>query len=219
MKKQEIGKFSERVQALETAFYLINEKLYAPLNKKIILPCFITIQSRGKHAAYGWCYQVPNWKNAIGQSIAYEINIAAETLDRPLEDTFITLAHEMVHLYNIQNQIKDVSSTSGRHNRRFAEGCKLIGLACVAHSKLGQTTQRPITESSRAFRNVFLEFEKTGLGDLLTVARKEVPSKQKVKSSRSNQIKYICPCCGVSVRATRPVSIKCADCNEIMEKE
>ena len=32
----------------------------------------------------------------------------------------------------------------------------------------------------------------------------------------SSSRKYICPCCGLSVRATRTVRIKCIECDEEM---
>lgn len=32
----------------------------------------------------------------------------------------------------------------------------------------------------------------------------------------SHSIKYVCPCCGNSVRATKVVRIKCADCDMMM---
>ena len=32
----------------------------------------------------------------------------------------------------------------------------------------------------------------------------------------SNSRKYICPCCGNSVRATKVVNIACVDCREVM---
>ena len=33
-------------------------------------------------------------------------------------------------------------------------------------------------------------------------------------NKKSSTRKYICPCCGMSVRATRTVNIACLDCNE-----
>ena len=33
----------------------------------------------------------------------------------------------------------------------------------------------------------------------------------------SHSIKYVCPCCGNSVRATKAVNIMCMDCNEPMQ--
>lgn len=35
----------------------------------------------------------------------------------------------------------------------------------------------------------------------------------------SSTRKYVCPACGMSVRATRDVRLMCIDCMEVMEKE
>ena len=35
-------------------------------------------------------------------------------------------------------------------------------------------------------------------------------------TSKSNSRKYICPCCGNSVRATKVVHVACVDCREVM---
>ena len=39
------------------------------------------------------------------------------------------------------------------------------------------------------------------------------------KKSQNCSIKYICPCCGTIIRATRRVNVICADCNEAFEPE
>ena len=40
----------------------------------------------------------------------------------------------------------------------------------------------------------------------------DIPKPPRVSSTR----KYVCPCCGMSVRATRRVRIACMDCGEQM---
>ena len=37
--------------------------------------------------------------------------------------------------------------------------------------------------------------------------------KDKPDNPKSSTRKYICPCCGMSVRATKEVNIKCGDCD------
>lgn len=129
MKTQEqIKDFSDRILELEELYRRTND-LFASKAKRITLPVFVTIQSRGKRRAYGWCYIVPNWVDGEDKGIAYEINIAAETLGRPLEETYTTLVHEMIHLYNCQEGIKDTAARSDRHNKKFGATCDLIGLA------------------------------------------------------------------------------------------
>ena len=237
MKTQEqIKDFSDRILELEELYHRVNFLFWKNAGKRIDLPVFITIQSRGKRKAYGWCYIVPNWVDNEGEGAAYEINIAAETLGRPLEDTFTTLVHEMVHLWNCQEGIKDTSLKSDRHNKKFGATCDLIGLANKSDSALGWTTHCPWSESGKELHAILDSYKQEGRPELLQVNRMddkghvwkptvgtgeggEGEEESTPKRKKSNQIKYVCPCCGTSVRATKKVNIMCADCKEIMLPE
>ena len=239
LKKQfEISDFSDRILELENLYRRTNELIFAKHAKRIELPVFVTIQSRGKRRAYGWCYVVPNWVASDGETrMAYEINIAAETLGRPLEETYVTLVHEMVHLYNCQEGIKDTAARSDRHNKKFGATCSLIGLANKADEYLGWTTHCPWNESSDELHELLDAYREEGRPELLQVNRMDEkgviwkPGKGEEgagsegagtstpKKRKSNQIKYVCPHCGTSVRATKQVRIMCADCMELMTPE
>ena len=39
------------------------------------------------------------------------------------------------------------------------------------------------------------------------------------KKSINRSIKYVCPCCGTIIRATREVNVICGDCREAFERE
>ena len=238
MKTQEqIKDFSDRILELEELYRRTND-LFASKAKRITLPVFVTIQSRGKRRAYGWCYIVPNWVDGEDKGIAYEINIAAETLGKPLEETYTTLVHEMVHLYNCQEGIKDTAARSDRHNKKFGATCDLIGLANRADASLGWTTHCKWEESGAELHEILENYKQEGRPELLQVKRKDDKgtvwkptggeggdngeggeSTSTTKKRKSNQIKYVCPCCGTSVRATKKVNIMCADCKEIMLPE
>ena len=240
-KQSEISDFSDRVLELENLYRRTNELIFARFAKRIELPVFVTIQSKGKRRAYGWCYTVPNWVASDGVTrIAYEINIAAETLGRHLEDTYVTLVHEMVHLYNLQEGIKDTASRSDRHNKKFVATCDLIGLANKSDDYLGWTTHCPWEQSSEELHQLLDAYREEGRPELLQVNRMDEkgviwkPGKGEAgvggsgeegagtstpKKRKSNQIKYVCPHCGASVRATKQVRIMCADCMELMIQE
>lgn len=49
--------------------------------------------------------------------------------------------------------------------------------------------------------------------------RKSYPDKTKTAKKKSSTRKYICPKCGLSVRATKVVRIACMDCGNIQLKE
>ena len=176
----------------------------------------ITIQSTPK--AYGhFSLREDTWISKIGGT--HEINIGAGTLSRPIEEVAATLLHEMVHYYNYEMGIQDCSQGNTYHNRRFKEAAELRGLNVDHSDKYGWSHTSPSDELLEFVlkyelrdilinRNEFSGFQITGTGThsgapyIGTATRKS--------SSR----KYVCPCCGMSVRATRAVNVMCMDCDE-----
>ena len=175
----------------------------------------ITIQSTPK--AYGhFSLRADTWISKIGAT--HEINIGAGTLARPIEEVAATLLHEMVHYFNYEQGIQDCSRGSTYHNRRFKEAAEAHGLTVQHSEKYGWSHTAP----SDALLDFVLEYDLT---DIL-ISRNEYGGFQiggtgthsgtpigiaipKKSSSR----KYICPCCGMSIRATKEVNIGCLDCS------
>ena len=58
-------------------------------------------------------------------------------------------------------------------------------------------------------RNEFGGFQITGTG-----THNGVPTFVGVAPRKSSSRKYVCPCCGMSIRATRVVNVACLDCDE-----
>ena len=179
----------------------------------------ITIQSTPR--AYGhFTLNDDTWVSTIGGT--HEINIGAGTLRRPIENICATLLHEMVHYYNYENGIQDCSRGNTYHNKRFKEAAEERGLTVTHSDKYGWSHTEPTEE--------LLDFViENGLTDIL-INRNDGMSfftgktgthsggvKITGKPPRTSSTrKYICPCCGMSVRATRTVRIACIDCDEQM---
>ena len=177
----------------------------------------ITIQSTPR--AYGhFSLRDDTWISKLGGT--HEINIGAGTLARPIESICATLLHEMCHYYNYQKGIQDCSRGNTYHNKRFKETAETHGLRVSHSDKYGWSHTEP-SESLLDFvleneltdilisRNEFSGFQITGTG-----THSGAPSAPPSKPSSTR--KYICPCCGMSVRATRAVNIACLDCSEQM---
>ena len=179
----------------------------------------ITIQSTPR--AYGhFTLNDDTWVSTLGGS--HEINIGAGTLARPIEEVCATLLHEMVHYYNYKNGVQDCSRGNTYHNKRFKEAAEQRGLTVTHSDKYGWSHTTP-TEELLDFvieneltdilinRNDGFGFYigKTGTHNGGTEITGKTP---KTSSTR----KYVCPICGMSVRATRTVRIACIDCNEQM---
>ena len=115
-RKRNITTMSEMGAGLMQAFNAINSHFYnGELEKPII-----TVKEGKKKNAYGWIETSKNWIQ--GKTERYEINISCDYIgERTVAETIATLMHEMAHLYNIQNEIKDTSRAGIYHNTKFKE--------------------------------------------------------------------------------------------------
>ena len=159
------------------------------------------------------------WVSKLGGT--HEINIGAGTLARPIEEVAATLLHEMVHYFNYENGVQDCSRGNTYHNKKFKAAAEAHGLNVEHSDKYGWSHTSP----SDALLDFILE---NGLTDIL-INRNEYSGFQITGTGRhsgtnttppprpSSTRKYICPCCGNSVRATKAVNIACLDCDTQME--
>lgn len=177
----------------------------------------ITIQSTPK--AYGhFSLREDTWLSK-GKS-SHEINIGAGTLARPIENVAATLLHEMVHYYNYVCGVQDCSRGNTYHNKRFREEAEAHGLIVEHHPQYGWS----ITSPADVLLEVVLDY---GLTDIL-INRNDYSTYAIIGKGThsgtgntppprtSSTRKYICPCCGNSVRATKYVNIACMDCDQQM---
>ena len=213
---KELTSYNRVAGYLNKVFDLLNAEFF---ESELSRPT-ITIQSTPK--AYGhFSLREDTWVSKLGGT--HEINIGAGTLARPIEEVAATLLHEMVHYYNYEQGIQDCSRGNTYHNRRFKEAAEAHGLI-VAHSdKYGWSHTSP-NDTLLAFvldndltdilinRNEYSDFRIPGTG---THSGAEGGRPPRTSSTR----KYICPCCGNSVRATKTVRIGCLDCGvQMLEK-
>ena len=200
---------------LNKVFDLLNKKYF---ENELSRPT-ITIQSTPR--AYGhFSLRDDTWISAVGSS--HEINIGAGTLARPIQDIVATLLHEMVHYYNYENGIQDCSRGNTYHNKHFKEAAEARDLSVTRSDKYGWSD----TEPTEGLLNFVIDNQLTDIlinrnevtfyggvvGGSQSDGSKGTQTTRKTSSSR----KYVCPCCGMSVRATREVRIKCIDCDEEM---
>ena len=194
---------------LNKIFDLLNEAFF---ESELSRPT-ITIQSTPK--AYGhFSVREDTWVSKLGGT--HEINIGAGTLARPIEEVAATLLHEMVHYYNYERGVQDCSRGNTYHNKRFKEAAEARGLLVEHSDKYGWSHTAPAEELLEFViandltdilinRNEYSGFQMGGTG---THSGTVIPTTPKKSSSR----KYVCPCCGMSVRATKVVNIGCLDC-------
>ena len=210
---KEITTYVEAVEYLNTLFDLLNARFF---DNELERPT-ITIQSTPKALGH-FSTRKDTWVSSAG--VSHEVNIGAGNLACEIDLLLSVLTHELVHYYCNIHGIKDVSRNTMYHNRKFKEAAEAHGLTVERDPKYGWTMTRA-NDEMLAFieehqldrihitRNEFLFLRIPGLTGNNDTAIIKGPAK-------SNSRKYVCPCCGNSVRATKIVNIACLDCAEAM---
>lgn len=196
------------IAELETLFSKFNARFF---ENKLESPV-ITVSPDHTRGAYGWCTSWKAWQNGAKEGGFYEINLCAEYLNRPYEETCGTLLHEMVHLQNLQDGVQDTSRSGTYHNKKFKETAEAHGLIVEKGEKYGwhKTTLSPEA----------LEFvQSLGKQGFTLVRPRPLGLKGSSKSGGSSSRKYVCPCCGTIIRATKEVHVICAECEVEFQEE
>ncbi len=197
---------------LNKIFDRLNETYFASALSKPV----ITIQSTPR--AYGHVSVHEVWTS--GDAHRRELNIGAGTLNRPIEETVATILHEMCHLYNLQNGIRDCSRGGAYHNKTFRDTATARDLQIDHHPTYGWTITTPTDRLVEwCINNDLCEIKVTRHdGIQLTPppaggkAGAPTPAPPTTTRKPSSTRKYVCPCCGASVRATRDLKIICGEC-------
>ncbi len=198
--------------------YLV--KIFRALNEsyfesKLSTPV-ITIQSTPR--AYGHVSVCEVWTS--GDEARRELNIGAGTINRPIEEVVATLLHEMCHLYNMQRGVQDCSRGGAYHNKIFRDTATARDLDIQHHPVYGWTITAPTDrliqwcvdhdlEEIRVFRHDFGVNLRPPRGGSAPDSNDTPAEPPKTKQSTR---KYVCPCCGAIVRATRDIKIICGEC-------
>ena len=126
---------SEITEFLEHAYGVLNEVYF----DGCLPPVVITVQSSPK--AYGHYTTWDAWRQ--DEKGYREINLGAESLSRPIENTIATLIHEMTHHYCAMAGIKDTSRGGTYHNKKFKAEAEKRGLVIGYDSRIGHSPTSP----------------------------------------------------------------------------
>lgn len=195
-------KMSETIAALENIFDKLNAIYFEGKLPKPV----ITVQTTPK--AYGHCSTKKVWRAGETEGM-YEINLGAEFINRPKEQTCATLLHEMVHLYCNENEIAETCQKGRYHNKTFKAECEARDLE-VEYDRANGYARTVATEAFKA--------KLTEAGVDLTVRFARIMPKTKAKAERAKAHAYVCPICGQTVRTTGDLSLICGVCEVPMSR-
>jgi hypothetical protein len=183
----------------------------------------ITLTIQQKQMTYGHVTLSEVW--VIENNGQHELNVAAGGLMRPIKNIVATIMHECVHIYCMQNSIKDTSNNHVYHNKNFKDIAEQHGLLIERHEKYGYTLTTPSQKlidycKEQGFKDLHIYRREEGqpigkgMGDL---AGGDSGSGTIAPRRTSSTRKYICDC-GISVRATKEVYIICGRCMAVMKE-
>ncbi len=196
------------------------EHMYSALNTDFwdnVLPTpVITVQSSPGTA--GHCSRAKVWKRRDEE--AYELNISAEALSLPIEETIDTLLHEMVHIYCREHNVQEVSRGGSYHNTTFKTIAEAHGLSCYRTKTYGWNTAPTDSLVEYAMEKGWSEISlgRDTLPKPITAPGQTAGTAAPGGTRTSSTRKLACPICKQSVRATRTVNIICGDCLVKMEE-
>ena len=193
-------KYYGAVKTLEELFDTFNAHLFdGKLEKPVI-----TILPDTSNRSYGWCTTQKIWKSS--DEVFYEINICAEHLNRGIKEICGTLIHEMVHLDNIYNGVKDTGANGRYHNKKFKETAEAHGLVIEKQGNIGWSKTSLSEELEKWIdENVAIKG--------FDLAR--APKKKADRSTAKSKYKYyMCPCCGVKFYSIYEIRATCDECGE-----
>lgn len=186
-------------------FDILNEKYF---NNELPRPV-ITIQKTRKNNLGHFTLDKVWTDVEKEEGMFYEINIASQSLNRDINEIVGTLLHECVHFYN---KIKDIKDCSGNiHNKKFKKKAEEVGLIVTKGKSVGwgYTTNGDelnnfITEVIKPNKEVFQYYCSFPL---------------KNTASNKTSFKYVCPGCGMKVRAKSGCFIVCGNCQVDLNME
>jgi len=196
---------SEIVAKLENLFNILNTAYFVSALPRPV----ITVQSTPK--AYGHCSNKKIWSSGTegeGESY-YEINLGAEFLNRPSEQTAATLLHEMVHLHCRENGIKETCQGVRYHTKVFKAEAEVRDLHIEYDRAIGYSITKPTEALIETLRDAGFTLE-------VPFARHTLGNGKAVQRNKAS--KYECPTCGQSVRSTAELNINCGICEIKMER-
>lgn len=215
MKTKEITlKSSKEIEVIESAINFLNQRLFD--NKLSKIKVTIQADTNGKSLTYGWASS-NRWNN--GKETIHELNITANSLKRPFNEIWVTLVHELIHIYAFcEGDLSGATSRQGRyHGKKFKELCDKFFLITEKNDVIGYIT--PHQKLLKEQQDLIKDFKKSCKVNLKNLFKYErTMNFKEVKPKPSNNSKYVCGCCGLKFTAKKGLFLMCGECRCELEE-
>lgn len=211
---------TETIEELSRICAVINKQYF---NNELPTPMITVQKTRKGNLAHCTIDKVWKPSETEGETVNetkdtdcyYEINFAAQALDRTPVDLAVTGCHELVHLSNIVKGIKDCSGKM--HNKKFRQEAEAHGLICEKVPKMGWGQTTATSE--------FEEFVKNVLKPDMTKIHyfRQEPEKEKKEKELHPIYRVYCDKCAKefkykpkkkdNINFTHDIGFMCKNCN------
>lgn len=191
----------EREQVLNDLYRKINETI---CDGK--LPVAIFRVTKGAKTWSGWNFE------SVPHSGTYVIKAAAANLEGPVSQIYADLFHQIVHILNAENEIRDTSKQGQYHKKEFKSRAESLGLM-ILNKKDGYGFTHVIVPDE-----LIKKVDYPGFEEKLKKAIEE--DIKRIANWRQKETIYYCPVCNQMARADLKSKFFCGYCNvEMIRKE
>lgn len=196
--KHTINDVSKRIGEL---FDKLNERFF---NSSLPRPEFYITPTNREYVKFNQ-NAIAVYNRSISQK--YEFNITSTILSMPMDKICAVIIHEMCHMYNQINGVKDTSRGGTYHNSRFKSTAEAHGLIVAKTSVYGYSETAPNSDLISWCNDQFPK-------NWIDVYR--YTDQAKVASTRPHNYRYECQCCGAIARSGKPLFLICGNCGYTM---
>lgn len=198
---------------LQAAYDFFNAKFFDSRLPRV----FFTIDWHNKKSNGYFCpHKLVNKEDAEAKAKASVIALNPDYLARDVYEVLATLVHEMCHVWEFEEFIKDPYKLTSYHSKRFEKKLSECNLKAVINNKSRSSCSTVIPDDG-IFKGIADEYLKTK--EFLSIAstnaiKTEVEKKAKAK----NKTKYFCTGCETNVWGKAGLNLHCNECDMDFEE-
>lgn len=204
---------------LQTAYDFFNTKFFDGTLPKV----FFTVDWHNKKSCGYFCpHKLVNKEDAEAKASVIALN--PDHLAREVYEVLATLVHEMCHVWEFEEFIKDPYKLTSYHSKRFEKRLGECNLKAVINNKSRSSCSTVIPDDG-IFKGIADEYLKTK--EFLTIAsinaikteKTEGGEEAEKKAKAKNKTKYVCTGCETNIWGKAGLNLHCNECDMDFEEE
>lgn len=198
---------------LQAAYDFFNAKFFDSRLPKV----FFTIDWHNKKSNGYFCpHKLVNKEDVEAKAKASVIALNPDYLARDVYEVLATLVHEMCHVWEFEEFIKDPYKLTSYHSKRFEKRLSECNLKAVINNKSRSSCSTVIPDDG-IFKGIADEYLKTK--EFLSIASTNAINKEAEKKAKAkNKTKYVCTGCETNVWGKAGLNLHCNECDMDFEE-